>query len=153
MKKVYISAAIIMSFVLYASLNGKSMDAINESSSSSNLNTRLPTSSIESVTPGSNTQPTNPLYKDGEYIGPVVDAFYGNIQVKAFIQNGKLTDVQFLQYPNDHSESVEINTDAMPLLKQEAIQAQDAHVDIVSRATDSSKAFIESLSSALQQAQ
>lgn len=91
-------------------------------------------------------------YKDGEYTGTVADAFYGNIQVKAIISGGKITDVQFLQYPNDRSTSIMINTQAMPMLKQEAITAQSANVDIVSGATDSSNAFIQSLGSALSQA-
>lgn len=40
----------------------------------------------------------------------------------------------------------------MPNLRQEAIQAQSADVNIVSGATDSSNAFIQSLSSAFSQA-
>jgi uncharacterized protein with FMN-binding domain len=91
-------------------------------------------------------------YKDGEYTGIAADAFYGNIQVKAVIQNGKLTDVQFIQYPNDRQESIEINSRSMPLLMQEAISVQSSSVDVVSGATDSSDAFIQSLSSALSQA-
>ena len=98
--------------------------------------------------------PTQKLgrYKDGEYTGNAADAIYGNIQVKAIIQGGNITDVQFLQYPNDRQTSIEINTQAMPYLKSEAIQAQSANVDIVTGATDSSIAFRESLASALGQA-
>ncbi len=92
-----------------------------------------------------------PPYKDGSYTGSTADAFYGNIQVKAIISGGKITDVQFLQYPSDRSRSIAINTLAMPNLKQEAIHAQNANVNIVSGATDSSNAFIQSLSSALSQ--
>lgn len=92
------------------------------------------------------------LYKDGLYTGNVADAFYGNIQVQAVISNGKITDVQFLQYPNDRRTSININTQAMPFLKQEAIAAQNANVDIVSGATDTSIAFRQSLASALSQA-
>lgn len=91
-------------------------------------------------------------FKDGEYTGPVVDAYYGNVQVKAVIQNGKLTDVVFLDYPQDRSTSVKINTGAMPMLKSEAIQAQSGQVDGVSGATQTSIAFRESLSAALTQA-
>lgn len=91
-------------------------------------------------------------YKDGSYIGTVEDAFYGNIQVKAVIQGGKIVDVVFLQYPNDRSTSIEINSQAMPYLKQETIAAQSATVDIISGATDSSIAFRRSLAQALAQA-
>ncbi|MFI5265170.1 MAG: FMN-binding protein [Candidatus Levyibacteriota bacterium] len=93
-----------------------------------------------------------PPFKDGTYTGNAADAFYGTIQVQTVISGGKITDVVFLQYPNDRSRSIAINTFAMPNLKQEAITAQSAQVDIVSGATDSSNAFIQSLSSALSQA-
>lgn len=91
-------------------------------------------------------------YKNGTYTGNVADAFYGNLQVQAVISGGKLSDVIFLQYPNDRRTSIEINTQAMPYLKQEAIKAQSAQVDIVTGATQTSKAFVESLQSALNQA-
>ena len=92
------------------------------------------------------------LYADGAYTGSVADAYYGNIQVKAIVSGGKITDVQFLQYPDTHSTSVRVNTRAMPYLKQEAIQAQSANVNIVSGATETSMAFQQSLASALAQA-
>lgn len=91
-------------------------------------------------------------YKDGNYTGSTEDAFYGYVQVRVSIQNGKLTDVKFLQYPNDRSTSVYINSQAMPLLKQEAIAAQSASVDTVSGATDTSQAFVQSLTNALNAA-
>ena len=92
------------------------------------------------------------VYKDGEYIGNVADAYYGDLQIKATIKNGRIADIYFLKYPNDRQTSVMINSEAMPLLKSEAITAQSASVDIVSGATDSSKAFQESLAYALNQA-
>lgn len=91
-------------------------------------------------------------YKDGIYTGSVADAFYGNIQVRVTITNGMISDVTFLQSPNDRRTSVAINSYAKPILAEEAISAQSASVNIVSGATDSSRAFIESLSNALQQA-
>lgn len=91
-------------------------------------------------------------YKNGTYTGSVADAFYGNVQVQVTISGGKITDVQFLQYPSDRSTSVYINSQAMPLLKQEAIQAQSANVAGVSGASATSAAFIQSLTDALSQA-
>lgn len=91
-------------------------------------------------------------YKDGTYTGSAADAFYGNIQVRVSIASGKISKVDFLQYPNDRGHSIEINQYAMPILSQEAITAQSASVDIVSGATDTSQAFIQSLSNALSQA-
>ena len=91
-------------------------------------------------------------YSDGSYTGTPLDAFYGTVQVKAVIQNGRIADVVFLQHPNMHENSVFINGQAMPILKQEAIQAQSAQVDGVSGATFTSAAFKESLASALVKA-
>ncbi len=91
-------------------------------------------------------------YRDGTYTGDPADAYYGIIQVAAVVSGGKIVDVQFLQYPNDRQTSIEVNTQAMPYLKAEAIQAQNANVDIVSGATDSSYAFRQSLASALNRA-
>ena len=95
---------------------------------------------------------TNVIYKDGQYTGNVADAYYGNVQVEAVVQNGKISDVQFLNHPQDRSTSIQINNRAMPILKSEAIQSQSANVAVVSGATDTSQAFMQSLSSALNQA-
>jgi uncharacterized protein with FMN-binding domain len=91
-------------------------------------------------------------YADGTYTGSVADANWGNVEVKVVITNGQISDVQFLQYPNHRNRSREINDQAMPMLTQEAIQSQQADVDVISGATDTSYAFVQSLSSALQQA-
>ncbi len=92
------------------------------------------------------------LYKDGIYDGPVVDAYYGNLQVEAIIQGGKIADVKFLDYPQDRRTSRFINSQAMPWLTEEAVQVQSANVDLISGATFTSQAFVQSLQSALDQA-
>jgi len=92
------------------------------------------------------------IYNDGQYTGNSADAYYGNVRVMATIQGGKIINIQFLDYPQDRGHSVQINNYAMPILKTEAIQAQSAQVDTVSGATDTSYAFIDSLSLALSQA-
>lgn len=117
--------------------------------------TNLPTATtfnLNQPTPTATAPTTSSGYKDGSYTGIVTDAFYGPVQVQAIISAGKITDVIFLQYPNDRRTSIEINSQAMPFLKQEAIAAQSSQVDIVSGATQTSRAFIESLKSALDQA-
>ncbi len=91
-------------------------------------------------------------YSDGLFVGDVVDAYYGNVQVQASIQNGKIMNVQFLQYPDKVNHSRMLNATAMPILQQEAIQAQSAQVNIVTSATATSQAFITSLQSALNKA-
>lgn len=110
-------------------------------------------SPLPTLEPTATTDTTAGLYKDGTYTGRNANAFYGMVQVKAIIQDGKLTDVQFVNYPRDRRTSLRINNQAIPRLKQEAIQTQSAQVDLISGATLTSQAFIQSLQSALDTAQ
>jgi uncharacterized protein with FMN-binding domain len=95
--------------------------------------------------------PSN-AYKNGTFAGSVVDVNWGLVQVQATIQNGQISNVQFLQYPSDRRTSQRINSIANPELEQEAIQAQSANVDIISGATLTSEGFQQSLQDALSQA-
>ena len=69
--------------------------------------------------------------------------------MKAVIAGGKLTDVIFLQFPNDRQTSIDISNHSLPILKQEAITAQSAQVNSVSGATQTAEGFNISLASAL----
>ncbi|MCE9643001.1 MAG: FMN-binding protein [Candidatus Andersenbacteria bacterium] len=91
-------------------------------------------------------------YKDGTFTGTVADAFYGNVQIQVVVTGGKISQVNFLQYPNDQRTSQFINQQAMPILQSEAIAAQSEKVSGVSGASATSQAFEQSLASALQQA-
>ncbi len=91
-------------------------------------------------------------YKDGTYTGSIVDATYGNVQVKAVVTGGKLVDVAFLQHPTTPANSIVVNNMAMPKLTQEAIVANGAQVATVSGATFTSNAFMQSLAAALSAA-
>jgi len=151
MKKLIVSIVIIGTFVIYSFIHAQASPVAvlpntpATSRSSSSTATSSPPSPSATATSGS-------LYKDGSYTGSVADAQWGVVQVKSVITNGKITDVQFLQFPNDRSRSIYINSIADPELTSEAIQAQSASVDIVTGATDSSEAFMQSLSDALSQA-
>ncbi len=102
--------------------------------------------------PPTPTTKVSGVYKDGQYTGAVADAFYGVVQVKAVVRGGKIADVQFLQYPQDRRTSARINSFAVPALRTEAIGAQNAKVDLISGATLTSEAFVQSLQSALNKA-
>ena len=165
MKKILLSAFIIITFVAYTLHKrfgvGEETTAVVapnhllQEASSQNLNSpdpspiNSPSAKPQNSPASSPTSKPNGLYKDGSYTGDVADAYYGNIQVQVTVSGGKIVDVVFLQYPNDRRHSVEINSQAMPYLKQEAIAAQSANVDIISGATQSSLAFRQSMQSAL----
>ena len=90
-------------------------------------------------------------YKDGEYTGGSTIE-WGPIEVKAIIQGGKIIDVQFLKMPDDRPRSIEVTDFAKPILKTEAIAAQEARVNLVSSATVTSVGFRLALSEALAKA-
>ena len=64
---------------------------------------------------------------------------------------GKLTDVVALELPTGR-RSGQISNYAAPTLRQEALQAQSAKIDLVSGATYTSDAYTQSLQAALDQA-
>ncbi len=162
MKKFVIALAIFGIFVIYSIGIRHQSPVVGKPSS---LATNTPPASGASssgagsgstttsyATAASSSSSSTGQYKDGTYTGSSADAYYGNVQVLATISGGKLTDVKFLQYPNTHQTSVIINQQAMPYLKQEAIQAQGSNVQVVSGATFTSQAFQQSLQAALSQA-
>ncbi len=90
-------------------------------------------------------------YVDGVYMGPAADAYYEMIQVKILIKNGSLADVYFV--PTQMSgTSRQINNYVMPILRSEALTIQNANVNMISGATETSNAFRSSLSGALRKA-
>lgn len=135
---------------------GGSSPIVTVPNNSINTQQAAPSSPTSSSNAGSGSPvssgSSSAVYKDGTYTGSVADAYYGNVQVQVAITGGKITNVTFLQYPNDNGTSMYINSQAMPLLKQEAIVAQSANIDGVSGASETSPAFQQSLASALNQA-
>jgi uncharacterized protein with FMN-binding domain len=147
MKKLILSAGFIGAFIAYIALWE------NATFTPFAVATPAPSASTPAASSAGNPPVTQPgRYRNGTYVGSAEDAFYGLVQVQAVIANGALQNVEVLQYPNDRRESLQINSRAMPRLISEAISAQDANVNVVSGATDSSHAFASSLASALSQA-
>ena len=99
--------------------------------------------------------PTIPVTTTGgtPFAGVVVQTQFGPVQVQVAVSGGKLIDVAALQLPFDRSRSARISQYSAPILRSEAIQAQSANVDIVSGATYTSRAYAQSLDSALKRSQ
>lgn len=163
-KKFFLSAFVVISFIAYAvherltNSNGglSSASAAPDTvagQGASNSSANDPASNNSSQLPASSSNSSSQKgFKDGTYIGPEIDVVYGLVKVQATIQSGKIDNVQFLEYPSDRRTSQQINSIAMPYLQQEALQAQSANVDIISGATLTSEGFAMSLQSALASA-
>jgi uncharacterized protein with FMN-binding domain len=76
--------------------------------------------------------------------GSVESSDYGTVQVQVVFTGTKITDIQLLQQP-DSGRAV----DALPQLREEALQAQSAKIDTVSGATQTSESYEQSLQAAI----
>ena len=147
-----------MAYAIHDRLTGSEAATANNPSLTSNKNvsnqgSQLSSSNVSNSRPAPTiSAPSNSGLRDGQYVGDVTDAYYGNVQVEAIIQGGRITNVQFLDFPQDRRTSQRINSYAVPVLQNEAIQSQNAYVDIISGATLTSEAFVQSLQSALNRA-
>jgi uncharacterized protein with FMN-binding domain len=84
--------------------------------------------------------------------GDTAQTQWGPVQVQITVSGGKITDVTPVQYPNGNGRDQEINSYALPVLAQEALAAQSANIDHVSGATVTSDGYVQSLQSAIDQA-
>ena len=84
--------------------------------------------------------------------GLAITTPYTTIQIRAFVHHGRLVDVREVAVGNDNAHTKMINDRAMPLLREEALRAGSAHIDVVSGATTTSTSYISSLQSAIDRA-
>jgi len=83
--------------------------------------------------------------------GQGVETGFGVVQVSITVEGTTITDVQAVALPYDRPRSREISTIVEPMLRQEALQAQSAQIDLISGATYTSEGYAMSLQSALDQ--
>ena len=88
----------------------------------------------------------------GTVTGPVAQTQWGPVQVQVTFDGGRISAVEVVQYPDGNHRDQEINDYALPILEQEAVDAQSADIDMVSGATVTSEGYVQSLQAALDQA-
>lgn len=153
MRKYFLGIIVGVTFLAYSIvLRHQHSEPIVAPASLSQSSTSSSATNSSASTSTNNNATSSSQYKDGTYTGSVADAFYGNVQVAAIILNGKITAVDFIQSPNENPNSIYVNQQADPYLKQEAIQAQNSNVSVITGATLTSEAFAQSLANALNQA-
>jgi uncharacterized protein with FMN-binding domain len=154
-KRIGLSAFLAASVVGYSLYERSGAGGLSSASAANNSNTDAgQIGATTTPTPETTATPTNDgLYQNGDYTGDSDAAsHWGQVQVQAVIENGALTNIKILDYPASTRLSVRISQIALPYLMDEAIKAQSATVDIISGATFTSEAFMQSLQSALDQA-
>ena len=86
------------------------------------------------------------------YAGDAIDTRYGPVQVQITTADGTITAVDVLQVPMSDRHDQMINSQAVPIYNEEAVQAQSADIDVVSGATYTWEGYTQSLQSAIDQA-
>jgi uncharacterized protein with FMN-binding domain len=84
--------------------------------------------------------------------GSVAQTQWGPVQVQVTISGGRIVEIKTLQQPNGNRRDEEINSYAVPQLRQEVLQAQSANINTISGATVTSQGYIQSLQAALDAA-
>ena len=97
--------------------------------------------------------PTTPANSGPKVVtGDAADTRYGPVQLQVTFSGKKITSINVLQYPTESFRDQQINSYALPILNQEAMSAQSAHIDVVSGATYTSDGYAQSLQSAIDKA-
>lgn len=84
--------------------------------------------------------------------GSTAQTRWGPVQVAITVTGGRITAVDVPVYPDGNRKDVQINARALPVLIGETLSAQGADIDMVSGATITSEGYLQSLQSALDQA-
>ena len=106
-------------------------------------------------TPGPGATPPIPAgahLEDGEYTSDKMQFEWGDLRVRIVVASGKINAVQIMSYPDHRSTSLYLIQLADPILNNEVIKTQQAKVDIVSSATNSSYAYQDAVANALMKA-
>ena len=90
--------------------------------------------------------------KSGTFLGSAVQTRYGAVQVSVTVKNGKITKVTAPVYPVGTFRDQQINSQAIPLLEQEVIQAQSSNINNITGASYTAQGFYDSLVTALAKA-
>lgn len=109
-------------------------------------------SSAAAPSTGSSSSSSSAAAASGTFTGDSVDTRWGPVQVAITVSGGKITKSEAVVYPQGNGRDQEINAYALPVLSQEAVQAQSAQIDAVSGATVTSDGYLTSLQSAIDKA-
>ncbi len=131
---------------------GTSSGATTPGSGSASPGGATPAPSAAGSSDGSSGGGASSGASDGTYTGDAVMTRYGAVQVQIIVSGGRVVDSAVTQVPWSNGRDQQINSYAVPILGDEAVQAQSADIDMVSGATYTSEGYIQSLQSAIDRA-
>ncbi len=89
---------------------------------------------------------------DGTWTSDAIQTNWGPIQVEMVVENGRITDVASIQYPQSRSRSLQISRYALPIYAEQVVSMQNARVNSVSGATQTARGFQQAVQAAIQKA-
>lgn len=107
------------------------------------------TGATATTRPTATTSPPTTATPTRSGTGQDVQYQYGDLQLKVTERGSTITNIEILADGAADARSAEINSQALPMLQEEAMQAQSANIDGVSGATFTSNAYAQALQSAL----
>ena len=147
-------SALVLLFSYHTSTNASASVAASVIAESDTASESSDSGTKDPGTGGSGTtgSGTTAAPSGGTYTGDAVQTRFGPVQVEITVENGAITASEVTQVPWNDRKDQEINGRAVPVLNAEAVDAQSADIDMVSGATYTSQAFVESLQSAIDRA-
>ena len=86
------------------------------------------------------------------FLGPAMTTPFSAIQVRGFFTGRRLTGIETVLLSGDGPHTEALNARAEPILRESALEAGSADVDVVSGATSTSEIWLESLQGAIDKA-
>jgi uncharacterized protein with FMN-binding domain len=91
-------------------------------------------------------------FHDGTWVSDVIPTNWGPIQVEMLVENGRITDVASIQYPQSRSRSLQISRASLPNYAEQVVSMQNARVNSISGATQTAQGFQQAVQTAIQKA-
>ena len=115
---------------------------------------RNPESALRTPAPIRSPAPKPREYPPGSITGrgPLITTPFSSIQVQATLHRGKLIDVRTLSLTGSDTHTQALNARAEPILREEALEAGSADIDVVTGATYTSESWRDSLAAAIEAA-
>ncbi|MCW2786560.1 MAG: hypothetical protein JWP74_3077 [Marmoricola sp.] len=148
-------SAVVLLFSYHTSTAGSSGASTSVHSQQPVVSSTEPTSTATSSatsSAGTSTKKSSSASTARTVTGSVASTQWGPVQVELTVAADKITKVTVLQYPSGNGRDGQINAYALPILTKETIASQSASIDMVSGATVTSGGYLQSLQSALDQA-
>lgn len=148
MIKKVVSAIITLAVGIAVIIDGCIMLFKNSSSSNNLIKSSTSKSNSTRVVSSVNNSSSKKTLKDGTYTGKSTKTEWGDVQVVMTVSSGKITVINVVKHPTE-GKSAQINANAIPIYKREALAAQNSQINQVSGATETYKGFTGSLQNAI----